>query len=199
MTHSKAAGDAGTGAGDEDALVAEQAEDAGTGAGDTAEPGPDIEMLVMERDELKDRLYRALAETENIRKRAERDRRDAEMYGGVKLARDLLSVYDNLGRALAAIDDDLRGRAAALVEGLELTQRELINAFARHKIEKVEPQPGERFDPNRHQALFEAPVPGTKAGDIIQVMAEGFVIGERLLRPAHVGVSSGGPAQPPVQ
>ena len=143
-----------------------------------------------ERDELKDRLLRALAEAENIRKRAERDRRDAELYGGVKLARDLLSVHDNLGRALETIDAARREQASGLVEGLELTQRELLAAFTKHKIEKIEPAPGDRFDPKLHQAMFEAPVPEHPAGAIFQVMTTGVVIGDRLLRPAQVGVSS---------
>jgi len=156
----------------------------------------ELDALRAERDELKDRLLRALAETENLRKRADRDRRDAEVYGGVRLARDLLSVHDNLGRALEAIDDDLRARAGALVEGLELTQKDLLHVFSKHKIEKIEPEVGEKFDPKRHQAMFEAPVPGQPAGAIIQVMAKGFGIGDRLLRPAQVGVSSGGGEQP---
>lgn len=151
----------------------------------------ELDALRAERDELKDRLLRALAETENLRKRADRDRRDAELYGGVRLARDLLSVHDNLGRALEAIDEDLRTQAAALVEGIELTQKDLLAAFTKHKIEKIEPQVGDRFDPKLHQAMFEAPVPDHDAGAIIQVMATGFEIGERLLRPAQVGVSSG--------
>ncbi|MEM1265571.1 MAG: nucleotide exchange factor GrpE [Pseudomonadota bacterium] len=155
----------------------------------------EIDALRAERDEMKDRLLRALAEAENIRKRAERDRRDAELYGGVKLARDLLSVHDNLGRALEAIDDDLRAGAPGLVEGLELTQKDLLAAFQKHKIEKVTPEVGDRFDPKLHQAMFEAPIPEHAAGEIIQVMATGFVIGERLLRPAQVGVSSTPPGQ----
>ncbi|MHA3914915.1 nucleotide exchange factor GrpE [Halovulum sp. GXIMD14793] len=151
-----------------------------------------LDEIQAERDELKDRLLRALAETENLRKRADRDRRDAELYGGVRLARDLLSVHDNLGRALEAIDDDLREQAPGLVEGLDLTQRDLLAVFQKHKIEKIEPEIGDKFDPKLHQAMFEAPVPDHPAGSIIQVMATGFVIGERLLRPAQVGVSSGG-------
>jgi molecular chaperone GrpE len=146
--------------------------------------------------DLKDRLLRALADVENIRKRAERDRRDAEVYGATRLARDLLSVHDNFDRALGNVTETVRGAAPGLIEGIELTQRELVNAFARNKIVKVSPQPGDRFDPKLHQAMFEAPVAGTKAGDIIQVMSEGFTIGDRLLRPAQVGVSSGGPAMP---
>lgn len=142
--------------------------------------------------ELKDRLLRALADTENTRKRAERDRRDAELYGATRLAREMLAVYDNFARALESATDAAREAAPGLLEGIELTQRTLLTAFERNKILPIDPKPGDRFDPNLHQAMFEAPVPGTKAGEIIQVMGEGFTIGERLLRPAQVGVSSGG-------
>jgi molecular chaperone GrpE len=152
------------------------------------------EALKAEVAELKDRLLRALADVENTRKRAERDRRDAELYGATRFARDLLSVHDNFERALGNVTDAVRDAAPGLIEGIELTQRDLLNAFERHKILKVEPKPGDRFDPKLHQAMFEAPIPGTKAGDIIQVMSVGFTIGDRLLRPAQVGVSSGGPA-----
>ncbi len=151
---------------------------------------PDLESLIEERDQLQDRLIRAYAELENVRKRAERDRREAELYGGNKLARDLLSVHDNMGRALGAIDDDLRQSAGALVEGIELTQRELLNVFEKHHIHVIDPEIGEKFDPKLHQAMFEAPVPGTVKGTIIQVMATGFIVGDRLLRAAQVGVSS---------
>ena len=151
---------------------------------------PDLESLVEERDQLQDRLIRAYAELENVRKRAERDRREAELYGGNKLARDLLSVHDNMSRALEAIDDDLRTNAGALVEGIELTQRDLLNVFEKHHIHVVNPEMGEKFDPKIHQAMFEAPVPNTVKGTIIQVMATGFVVGDRLLRAAQVGVSS---------
>jgi len=146
--------------------------------------------LVEEISLLKDRLIRSLADSENLRKRAERDRKDAELYGGTKLARDLLSVYDNLSRALDSIDGDLREIAGPLVDGLELTQRELLSVFSKHKIEKIKPEEGEKFDPKFHQAMFESPLPGTDKGTIIQVMTEGFKIGERLLRASQVGVSS---------
>jgi molecular chaperone GrpE len=146
--------------------------------------------LLEDRDSAKDRLMRALAESENIRKRAERDRKDAEIYGGTKLARDLLSVYDNMSRALENINDELREKEIALVEGLELTQRELVSIFSKHKIDQIEPFEGDKFDPKYHQAMFEAPVPGTVKGTVIQVMAKGFKIGDRLLRAAQVGVSS---------
>ncbi len=152
--------------------------------------GPDVEALVAERDELKDRLLRALAEADNVRKRADRDRREAEAYGATRLARDLLPIYDNLKRALDAADDNVREHSAAMLEGVELTQRELLNIFHKHKIERIAPQPGDAFDPQLHQAMFEAPVPDVPKGHIIQVMTEGFLLHERLLRPAQVGVSS---------
>ncbi len=152
----------------------------------------EIEALRLEVSELKDRLLRAMAETENIRKRAERDRRDAEIYGGTRLARDLLSVYDNFGRALENATEDVRAAAPGLLEGIELTRRDLVSAFEKHRIHELRPEIGDRFDPKLHQAMFEAPAPDTRAGDIIQVMNSGFTIGDRLLRPAQVGVSSGG-------
>ncbi len=150
----------------------------------------EIEALRAERDELKDRFMRSLADAENVRKRGERDRREAEQYGGTKLARDLLSVYDNLKRALDAAGDEQRAAALALIEGVELTMRELLTVLTRHGVTPVAPQVGEAFDPQLHQAMFEAPLPGTRAGDIIQVMTEGFLLHDRLLRPAQVGVSS---------
>ena len=167
-------------------------EDEGIDIDDT--PLDEAESLRAEVADLKDRLLRALADVENIRKRAERDRRDAELYGATRFARDLLSVHDNFDRALDSINEAVRAAAPGLVEGIELTRRDLLNAFEKHRIVKIEPKAGDRFDPKLHQAMFEAPVPGTKAGDIIQVMGDGFMIGERLLRPAQVGVSSGGPA-----
>lgn len=150
------------------------------------EPGPNVDSIIAERDDYKDRFMRALADAENLRKRSERDRREAEQYGGSKLARDMMPVYDNLKRALEAAGDDADG----VIEGIQLTLKELLNVFEKHGITIVSPEMGEKFDPQMHQAMFEAPVPGTKAGDIIQVMAEGFMLHERLLRPAQVGVSS---------
>ena len=150
----------------------------------------ELEALRTERDELRDRFMRALADAENSRKRAERDRREAEQYGGSKLARDLLPVYDNLKRALDAANDDTRTQAAALIEGVELTLRELTNVMTKHGVAPIIPAIGDQFDPQQHEAMFEAPLPGTKAGQIIQVMTEGFMLHDRLLRPAQVGVSS---------
>ena len=150
----------------------------------------ELDALRAERDEMRDRYMRALADAENSRKRADRDRREAEQYGGSRLARDLLPVYDNLKRALEAASDETREKAAALIEGVELTLRELTNVMTKHGVTAVSPAVGDQFDAQIHQAMFEAPVPGTKAGQIIQVMAEGFLLHDRLLRPAQVGVSS---------
>lgn len=153
----------------------------------------DIDELVamtLERDDYKDRWVRALAEAENMRKRADRDRKEAENYGGSRLARDMLSVYDNLSRALSAAKEDGQEVSNALLEGIELTLRELLNVFRKHGIEVIEPAVGDRFDPKLHEAMFEAPLPGTRAGDIIQVSTAGFILHDRLLRPAQVGVSS---------
>ncbi len=153
--------------------------------------------LQSEIAELKDRLLRALADSENIRKRADRDRRDAEQYGITRFARDLLSIHDNFERAMKAVTEEARATAGPLIEGIELTQKELLSVLGKHGISKIAPGKGDRFDPRLHQAMFEAPIPGTSAGDIIEVMSEGFTIGDRLLRPAQVGVSAGGPAAVP--
>lgn len=150
----------------------------------------EIDALRAERDSLQDKFMRALADAENARKRSEKDRREAENYGGSKLARDMLPVYDNMKRALEAASDEQKEISAALIEGIELTMRELLNVFSRHGITVVSPQVGDRFDPKLHEAMFEAPLPGTRAGDIIQVSTEGFMLHDRILRPAQVGVSS---------
>jgi molecular chaperone GrpE len=154
------------------------------------DPMAEIETLRAERDDMRDRFMRALADAENSRKRGERDRREAEQYGSSKLARDILPVYDNLRRALDAATEDQKGQAAALIEGVELTLRELMNVMSKHGITLISPKAGDSFDPQLHQAMFEAPLPGTTAGQIIQVMTEGFLLHDRLLRPAQVGVSS---------
>ncbi|MGB3409071.1 MAG: nucleotide exchange factor GrpE [Jannaschia sp.] len=156
------------------------------GDGPTDHAKANVDAIAAERDEMRDRLMRSLAEAENVRKRAARDRIEAEQYGGSKLARDLLPVYDNLRRALDAAGEERDG----VIEGIQLTLKELIGVFGKHGMTLIAPQVGDRFDPQVHQAMFEAPLPGTKAGDIIQVAAEGFMLHDRLLRPAQVGVSS---------
>lgn len=150
----------------------------------------EVDALRAERDDYKDRFMRALADAENARKRSDKDRREAENYGGSKLARDMLPVYDNMKRALEAASGTATEENGPLIEGVELTMRELLNVFSKHGITLISPEVGDKFDPQQHQAMFEAPVPGTKAGDIIDVAAEGFMLHDRLLRPAQVGVSS---------
>ncbi|WP_299360618.1 nucleotide exchange factor GrpE [uncultured Paracoccus sp.] len=148
-----------------------------------------IQALEAERDDYRDRFMRALADAENARKRAEKDRREAEQYGGSRLTRDLLPVHDALSRALDAAGERTESNAA-LIEGVELTLRELTNVLTKHGVVVVNPAIGDRFDPKVHEAMFEAAVPGTTAGSIIQVMANGFMLHDRLLRAAQVGVSS---------
>ena len=149
------------------------------------------EELMEENKNLSDKMMRALAETENIRKKFFKEKKDAEIYGGTKLARDLLSVLDNLNRALESVDDEMKEKQNAFFEGIELTKKELLNTFSNHEINELAPKEGEKFDPKFHQAMFEGPHQTIEKGNIIQVMANGFTIGERLLRAAQIGVSSG--------
>jgi len=158
--------------------------------GEISDDAAEIDALRAERDALQDKFMRALADAENARKRSDKDRREAENYGGSKLARDMLPVHDNLKRALDTVSEEQRAGSAALFEGIELTLRELRNVFSKHGITVIDPQVGDRFDPQHHEAMFEAPLPGTKAGEIIQVSAQGFMLHDRILRPAQVGVSS---------
>ena len=150
-----------------------------------------LEDLVKERDELKDKLMRSLAESENIRKRALKDRQDAEIYAVSKMSRDILSVYDNLQRALDLAEDILDEKSLPMIEGLELTKKDLLEIFKRNKIEKIEPISGDKFDPKLHQAMMEAPSDEIEKGHIIGVLTVGFLIGDRLLRASNVTVSSG--------
>ena len=143
-----------------------------------------------------DRMLRALADSENTRRRATKDREDANIYGGFRLARDLLPVHDNFERALRSVDDALRESASDFIEGVELTQRELTNALGKHRIVPIHPEIGEKFDADKHQAMFEAPVPGAENGTVIEVMQDGFMCADRLLRAAMVGVARGGGAAP---
>lgn len=156
-------------------------------------PEERIATLAAEVADLRDKWTRALAETENVRRRAERDRRDAESYAGTRLARDMLTVWDNLERAMKAADEALKAEHGAFLQGVELTQRELLNVFGKHKIEKITPDRGEKFDPNLHQAMFEAPLPDAEPGTVVEVLQDGFTIADRLLRPAMVGVACKAP------
>jgi molecular chaperone GrpE len=150
-----------------------------------------LEDLVKERDELKDKLMRSLAESENIRKRALKDRQDSEVYAVSKISRDILSVYDNLQRALDLAEDILDEKSLPMIEGLEITKKDLLEIFKRNKIEKIEPISGDKFDPKLHQAMMEAPSDEIEKGHILGVLTVGFMIGDRLLRASNVTVSSG--------
>jgi molecular chaperone GrpE len=156
--------------------------------------------LDRELADMKDRLLRTLAEMENMRKRTERDVADARSYGISSFARDILGVADNMHRALQALDDELRAKAddatKALLEGVELTERELMSALERHGVKRIEPL-NQKFDPNRHQAMFEKEDPSVPSGTVVQVVQAGYTIGERVLRPALVAVSKGGAKPPP--
>jgi molecular chaperone GrpE len=153
-----------------------------------------------EAAEYKDKVLRTLAEMENLRKRTEREVADARLYGIAGFARDVLAVADNMHRALSAIGPELRAQAdasvKALIEGVELTERELLKSLEKNGVKKFSPQ-GEKFDPNLHQAMYEVPNSDVPAGHVAQVIQSGYMIGERMLRPALVGVSkpAGKPAE----
>ncbi len=173
-----------------DEIAQAEAGDEAPMAENVPDPEEEMEALRAERDAFQDKFMRALADAENARKRAQKDRTEAENYGGSKLARDMLPVFDNMKRAVESVTDEQRDVAGPLIEGIELTMRELLNVFQKHGIRMIDPQVGDRFDPQQHEAMFEAPVPGTKQGEIIQVSAQGFMLHDRILRPAKVGVSS---------
>jgi len=155
-----------------------------------------LALLTAERDELKDRTLRTLAEMENLRRRTEREVADARAYAVTNFARDVLNVADNIRRALDSVPADAKatadGALKGLIDGIELTERDLAKTLERHGVKIVEPQ-GQKFDPNRHQAMFEVPNAEVPAGTVVQVVQAGYVIGERVLRPALVGVAKGGP------
>ena len=162
-----------------------------------AESSAEIEQLREEAAAMKDQLLRALAEVENTRRRAERDRQDIAKYAITDFARDLLSPADNLRRALDAVPSEALGQdpvLANLSEGVEATERELLSAFEKFGIKRIESL-DQKFDPNFHQAMFEVPDSGKPAGTIVQVVQDGFMIHDRLLRPALVGVAKAEPAQ----
>jgi molecular chaperone GrpE len=151
--------------------------------------------LDRELADMKDRLLRTLAEMENMRKRTEREVADSRVYGISSFARDILGVADNMHRAMQALDDELRSKAdeatKALLEGVELTERELMNVLEKNGVKRLEPL-NQKFDPNRHQAMYEIEDLSVPSGTVIQVMQAGYTIGERVLRPALVAVSKGG-------
>lgn len=166
---------------------------------DAPPPGPEeiIAGLEAEVAGLKDQLLRAVAETENIRRRAAKEKQDASKFAIASLARDLLAVPDTLDRALGSIPPEVREQEGVVnvIEGMELIQRQLLGIFERHGIKPIHPM-GEKFDPNFHQAMFEAPDTGQPDGTIVQILQMGYIIGDRLLRPAMVGVAKGGAQNP---
>jgi molecular chaperone GrpE len=166
-------------------------------AGDAPDP---VAALEAEKAELKDKLLRALAEMENLRRRVEKDLADARAYGVTRFARDMLDVADNLNRAVASFPADMKAAAdgplKTLIDGVELTERDLLKKMEGHGVKKLDPQ-GHKFDPNLHQAMFEVPDDTKPNGTVTTVVQSGYVIGERVLRPAMVGVSRGGPKAAP--
>ncbi len=145
---------------------------------------------------LKDRILRTMAEMENLRRRTDREVTDAKAYGVSSFAREMVTVADNLQRAQASLPADAKGEAStavkSFIEGVELTERDLLSRLARFGVKPIETI-GQRFDPNRHEALFEMPDESVPSGTVVQQVETGYVIGERVLRPAKVGVSRGGP------
>jgi len=180
---------------------AQGAADAGTPQTEQEKIAALVETLARENAEHKDRVLRTLAEMENLRKRTDREVNDMRQYGIASFARDVLAVADNMERALEALDAELRETAnpgvKALLDGVELTERELLKVLDKHGVKKFEPQKGDKFDPNLHQAMYELPDPSQPAGTVAQVVQPGYMIGERMLRPALVGVAKGGPKASP--
>jgi molecular chaperone GrpE len=182
---------------DQDDQGADQATPETSTGRTSAAPNEDsMVALAREAADYKDKLLRSLAEMENLRKRTERQVADTRDYGIASFARDILAVADNMERALGALDADLREKAdtgtKALLDGVELTERELLKVLEKHGVKKFEPL-GEKFDPNLHQAMFELPDASRPAGTVARVIQPGYMIGERILRPALVAVAKGGP------
>ena len=163
----------------------------------SAEPAADaVAALAKEAANYKDRLLRTLADMENLRRRTEREIADTRQYAVANFARDLLAVADNMQRALDTLSADFRDQADPVVkshiEGVELTERELVKVMEKNGIKRFDPQ-GQKFDPNLHQAMMQVPDPSVPDGTVVQVMQPGYMIADRVLRPALVGVSKGGP------
>ncbi len=178
----------------------EQAEAASAADADAISPEDAVEALVRENADLKDQTLRTLAEMENLRRRTEREVRDAKQYAVASFARDMLTVSDNLSRALEALPAETRDSAdeglKALIDGIGMTEREMLNQLEKHGVRPLNPE-GEKFDPNFHQAMFEVPNAEVPSGTVVQVVQTGYVIGDRVLRPAMVGVAKGAPKAAP--
>src|SRR5215467_741406 len=182
------------------ARIEEDGQETKAGPSEQAQAPQSSTALEREHAEMKDRLLRTLAEMENLRKRTEREIADSRLYSVTSFARDLLVVADNMRRALDAVPPELRTAAEtgvkALIDGIELTERELLKALEKNGVRQFTPQ-GEKFDPNLHQAMFEIPDATVPAGSVVQVVQPGYMIGDRVLRPALVAVSKGGPKAAP--
>lgn len=192
----------------EEEMAAEEAEEAAeaTGAEEPSawetgqQDSPDFEAIIValqdELEQARDQRMRGVAEMENLRRRTAREVADAKKFAVSSFARELLSVSDNLTRALSVVGDEEKAAASQvwqnLLEGVQMTERELLTVMEKNGVQRIDPL-GERFDPNKHQAMFEVPDPSQTSGMVVQVVAPGFVIGERVLRPAMVGVTKGGP------
>jgi molecular chaperone GrpE len=168
-----------------------------TDAVDQLSPEPDpIDLLKAENADLRERFVRLAADMDNLRRRTEREVKDAKSYAVSGFARDMLTVSDNLRRALDSIPEESRQTADAglttLIEGMEMTERSMLSALERHGVRKINPV-GQKFDPNFHQAMFEMPNAEVPNNTVVQVVQDGYIIGERVLRPAMVGVAKGGP------
>ncbi|MGV6873694.1 nucleotide exchange factor GrpE [Pseudochelatococcus sp. B33] len=182
-----------------EATAADPTPETGTTPDQTIDAGL-VAQLEAEKADLRDKLLRALAEMENLRRRTEKEVADARAYAVTSFARDILSVSDNIRRALETIPAEQRaseGPLKAFADGIELTDRELLKTLARHGVKEISPQ-GEKFDPNLHQAMFEVPDTTVPNGTVVQVIQTGFSIADRVLRPALVGVSKGGVKAAPV-
>jgi molecular chaperone GrpE len=173
--------------------------------GENAEPavqlGADLDALLAENAEMRDRLLRTMADMENLRRRTEREKTDTARYAISNFARDVLTVGDNLQRTIDHVPADAAAQDPALksfLEGVQLTERELLNVLERHGVTRIEPL-GQRFDPNCHQAMYEVQNSDVPEGTVVEVMQSGYTIGDRCLRPALVAVAKGGakPAAPP--
>lgn len=194
----------------DEAAAEDAAEEPAADAADTAEDageGPsgwttgELDALRAENTDLKDRLLRAAAEMENLRRRTERDKADTSKYAISSFARDVLSIGDNLRRAIEHVSAEAAEKDPALktfLEGVEMTERELLNVMERHGIQRIDPK-GERFDPNQHQAMYEVEDKDVAEGTVVDVLQPGYVINDRMLRPALVGVSRGGAKAPKPQ
>ncbi|NBJ10613.1 nucleotide exchange factor GrpE [Microvirga arsenatis] len=174
---------------------AEPANDAAPEAASAPEADP-IAVLEAEKADLKDKLLRLMADMENLRRRTEREIADARTYAVANFARDMLNVADNIRRAIESVPEEAsktaEGAFKGLIEGIDLTERDMLKTLERHGVKRLDPQ-GQKFDPNLHQAMFEIPNAEVPNGTVLQVVQSGYVIGERVLRPALVGVSKGGP------